>query len=87
ILNVQHRTIYHYDIPVRGVVQSFRLTPSVFDGQRTQAWSIEVSDGLPGGSFRDGSGDRVTSFSVRGPVSEITVAVSGTVETVDTSGV
>ena len=40
ILNVQHRTIYHYDIPVRGVVQSFRLTPSVFDGQRTQALSL-----------------------------------------------
>ncbi|WP_290689744.1 MULTISPECIES: transglutaminase family protein [unclassified Haematobacter] len=87
ILNVQHRTIYRYDIPVRGVVQSFRLTPSLFDGQKIQTWSIEVSEGLPGGSFRDGAGDRVTSFSVRGPVSEITVAVRGTVETMDTSGV
>lgn len=87
ILTVTHRTIYRYDLPVRGIVQSFRMTPSVFDGQRTVDWRIEVSDGIPGGAFRDGAGDRVASFSVRGPVSEITVSVSGTVETFDTAGV
>ena len=33
ILTVKHLTCYRYEAPVRGVVQSHRLTPSIFDGQ------------------------------------------------------
>lgn len=87
ILTVTHKTLYRYDIPVRGIVQSFRMTPSVFDGQSVRDWKIEVTDGIPGGTFRDGAGDRVISYSVRGPVSEMAVTVSGTVETWDLAGV
>jgi hypothetical protein len=81
ILTVDHVTTYRYAQPVRGVVQSHRLTPSVFDGQKVRDWSVAVSDGLKGGGFRDGAGDWVQSWSVLGPVSEITVTVCGTVET------
>lgn len=87
ILTVSHKTLYRYDLPVRGIVQSFRMTPSVFDGQSVRDWRIEVTDGIPGGTFRDGAGDRVVSYSVRGPVSEMAVTVSGTVETWDLAGV
>lgn len=86
-LIVDHVTRYSYDQPVRGVVQSHRLTPSVFDGQKVLDWQVSVSDGAPGGSFLDGAGDRVKAWSVSGPVSEITVTVRGTVETVDLAGV
>lgn len=86
-LIVDHVTRYTYDVPVRGVVQSHRLTPSAFDGQTVLDWSIEVTDGIPGGVFRDGAGDRVQGWSVQGPVSEICVRVRGTVETVDLAGV
>lgn len=87
ILTVMHKTLYRYDVPVRGIVQSFRMTPSVFDGQSVRDWNIEVTDGIAGGTFRDGAGDRVISYSVRGPVSELAVTVSGTVETWDLAGV
>lgn len=87
ILTVSHTTVYRYDRPVRGVVQSHRLTPSNFDGQRVLDWAVTVSNGIPGGAFRDGAGDWVQNYSVRGPVSEITVAVNGRVETVDLAGV
>ncbi len=87
ILSVQHRTTYRYDRPVRGVVQSHRLTPSVFDGQRTLGWQVGLSEGIRGGGFRDGAGDWVQGWSVRGPVGEIVVLVQGTVETADLSGV
>ena len=40
-----HETSYHYDQPVRGLVQSLRLTPSVFEGQRVVDWTISVSGG------------------------------------------
>ena len=86
ILSVDHVTTYRYAQPVRGVVQSHLLTPSIFDGQKVRDWSVEVSDGLKGGGFRDGAGDWVQSWSVLGPVSEITVTVRGTVETQDLTG-
>jgi transglutaminase-like putative cysteine protease len=87
ILTVAHSTTYRYDQPVRGVVQSHRLTPSQFKGQRVIDWRIEVSDGISGGAFRDGAGDWVVSHSAAGPLSEISVIVTGTVETRDLSGV
>jgi transglutaminase-like putative cysteine protease len=87
ILGVEHITTYRYDRPVRGVVQSHRLTPSLFDGQRALSWEVTVTDGERGGGFRDGPGDWVQAWTVLGPVSEIVVTVRGTVETVDLAGV
>ncbi len=86
ILTVDHVTTYRYAHPVRGVVQSHRLTPSIFDGQKVRDWAVTVTDGLKGGGFRDGGGDWVQGWSVLGPVSDITVTVRGTVETIDLTG-
>jgi transglutaminase-like putative cysteine protease len=86
LLHVNHITRYRYDQPVRGVVQSHRLTPTPTDGQKVHDWLITVTDGLQGGTFRDGAGDLVQSWSVLGPVSEIAVTVTGKVETTDMSG-
>jgi transglutaminase-like putative cysteine protease len=86
-LTVDHVTRYRYDRPVRSVVQSLRLTPSVCDAQTVLDWQITVGDGVAGGAFRDGAGDRVTAFTIAGPASEIAVTVRGTVETFDTAGV
>lgn len=87
ILTVLHRTAYHYTAPVRGLVQSLRMTPSVFDGQRTLDWKIEVAGGSRGAAFRDGAGDRIEGWSVRGPVSVCEIVVAGTVETADLAGI
>jgi transglutaminase-like putative cysteine protease len=87
LLSVEHLTRYIYSTPVRGVVQSHRLMPSAFDGQRVIDWQVLVSDGLKGGAFRDGAGDLVQGWSVQGPVQEIEVRVTGRVETVDLAGV
>ncbi len=87
LLSVDHTTLYRYDVPVRGVVQSHRLTPSKFDGQKVLEWEVTVSGGKIGGGFRDGAGDWVQGWSVAGPVSEIEVRVRGRVETTDLAGV
>ena len=87
ILSVEHVTTYRYDRPVRGVVQSHRLTPSRFDGQRVISWAVRVSDGIPGGAFRDGAGDWVSAHSARGPLDALSVTVTGQVETTDLAGV
>lgn len=87
ILTVLHATTYRYDRPVRGVVQSHRLWPAACDSQRVLEWKVRASDGQPGGAFRDGAGDWVAAHTAAGPLEQITITVSGRVETRDTSGV
>ncbi|MDO5632044.1 MAG: transglutaminase family protein [Paracoccus sp. (in: a-proteobacteria)] len=86
-LKILHETLYHYDLPVRSLIQSLRLTPSACDGQKTESWQIDVTGGQRGPAFRDGAGDWVEGWTVRGPLDEITVHCSGVVETTDLAGV
>ena len=86
-LTVDHLTRYRYDAPVRSVVQSHRLTPSIFSGQKLIDWEVTVSGGTKGARHRDGAGDVVQGWTIAGPVAEVTVLVRGTVETEDLAGV
>jgi len=86
-LGVRHHTTYRFDPPMRGVVQSLRLWPSQFDGQTVIDWSVGIDGATMGAGFTDGAGDRIATSTVLEPVEILTVAVSGTVETADHSGV
>lgn len=87
LLTVNHVTRYHYDKPARSVVQSHRLTPSRFAGQRIIDWEVTVAGGTKGAEHRDGAGDQVQGWTIAGPLTEIVVEVRGTVETEDFAGV
>lgn len=87
LLTIDHVTRYSYEVPVRRVVQSHRLTPSVFDGQKVLAWDVSAPGGQAGGAFRDGAGDWVQAWTFAGPLSAIEVRVRGQVETQDLAGV
>lgn len=87
LLLIDHVTRYRYGQPLRGLVQSHRLTPSRFDGQQVVDWQVSVTGGTPGGAFRDGAGDWVTGWTVKGPVEEVEVRVTGKVSTTDLAGV
>ena len=86
-LKISHETVYRYDHPIRNFVQSLRLTPSVFEGQKAHDWLIDVSGGVKGPSFRDGAGDWIEGWTVRGPAEEVVVRITGRIETRDTAGV
>ncbi len=86
-LDVTHTTTYRFDPPMRGVIQSLRLWPSEFDGQRVVAWSVDVAGAARGAAFRDGAGDRIETVTLLGDVAEVRIVVAGTVETTDLSGV
>lgn len=86
-LRISHETVYGYDRPIRNLVQSLRLTPSVFEGQKTHDWQIEVAGGIRGPGFRDGAGDWIEGWTVRGPLEGVTVRITGRVDTRDTAGV
>ncbi len=72
-LKISHETVYRYGQPIRNLVQSLRLTPSVFEGQKTHEWQVDVSGGVKGPGFRDGAGDWIEGWTVRGPVDHVTV--------------
>jgi len=86
-LSVQHETVYHFEPPMRAVVQSHRLTPSLFEGQQVIEWEVAVDGASRGAAFRDGAGDWVDTVSLLGPVGRMAIEVTGIVETVDLSGV
>ncbi|OSP55269.1 transglutaminase family protein [Pseudoruegeria sp. SK021] len=86
-LTVSHSTTYSYSGPRRHVLQSQRLVPSDFDGQRVLDWTVTTEGGTVGCEFRDGAGDRTCTVSVPGPVDRVTVQINGTIETFDTLGV
>ncbi|MES2916975.1 MAG: transglutaminase family protein [Pseudomonadota bacterium] len=86
-LTVDHVTRYSYDAPVRSVVQSHRLHPSIFSGQKVIDWEVSVTGGVRGARHRDGAGDEVVGWTIAGPVTEVAVQVRGTVETLDLAGV
>ncbi len=85
-LRVAHTTTYRYDQPMKSVIQSHRLFPSLFEGQSVIAWDVAVEDATAGAQFTDGAGDQVQTLMVRGPVSEVAVVVTGEVETTDLAG-
>ena len=87
LLRVDHVTVYTYDRAVRGILQSHRLTPSAFQGQTTVSWDVSVTDGNRGSVFRDGAGDWIEAWVVKGPVARIEVRVAGVVQTHDLAGV
>lgn len=86
-LKITHETSYSYTTPVAALVQSLRLTPSAHEGQRVGEWRISVTGGQRGAAFRDGAGDWIEAWTVRGPVDAVSVSISGVIETRDTAGV
>jgi transglutaminase-like putative cysteine protease len=84
---VAHETVYRYDAPCTGVIQTLRLTPRNHAGQYVMSWRIDVSANCRLEPAEDAFGNVVHTFSLAGPVSELRLMVDGEVETQDTAGV
>jgi transglutaminase-like putative cysteine protease len=84
---VAHETLYRYDTPSSGVIQTLRLTPRNHTGQYVVDWRIDVSADCRLEPQEDAFGNLTHAFSAPGPVSDLRVMVEGEVETQDTAGV
>ena len=84
---VAHETVYRYDTPSSGVIQTLRLTPRNHTGQYVVDWRIDVSADCRLEPQEDAFGNLTHAFSAPGPVSDLRVMVEGEVETQDTAGV
>ncbi|MBP3125598.1 transglutaminase family protein [Thalassospira sp. ER-Se-21-Dark] len=86
-LTVEHKTHYRYEYPAYHAVQSLKLTPAEFEGQKILRWSITAEGCNIGAEFTDGNGDIISTLTSNGPVEAIEIVVTGEVETTDTAGV
>lgn len=86
-IQISHETVYRYEEPARGVIQTLRLTPRNHDGQYVESWRIDVSENCQLDQHEDAFGNITHVFSAEGPLSELRVLVEGQVDTQDTSGV
>lgn len=83
---VAHETVYRYDAPCTGVIQTLRLTPRNHTGQYVVGWRIDVSADCRLEPQEDAFGNITHAFSIAGSISELRLLVEGEVETADTSG-
>jgi transglutaminase-like putative cysteine protease len=86
-VRIAHRTSYAYDAPASQVVQALRLTPRDHEAQHVRSWRIDIDvDGyLRAGT--DPYGNALHMFYADGPLTGITITVSGEVDISDSAGV
>jgi transglutaminase-like putative cysteine protease len=86
-IQIAHDTIYRYERPASGIIQTLRLSPRNHDGQYVVSWRIHISADCPLIGQEDAFGNLTHTFSTDSPVDELTVRVEGEVDTEDTQGV
>ena len=87
LISIRHVTRYTYPEPAAYSVQSLRLQPPAFRGQKVLAWSIKTS--APGQPLRfvDGFGNAVELIAINTPHRELVIEAAGQVETENFNGV
>lgn len=86
-IQISHATVYRYDSPPTGVIQTLRLTPRNHDGQYVVRWRIDLSENCRLDQHEDAFGNITHTFTADGPFDRLGVTVEGEVETQNTHGV
>jgi transglutaminase-like putative cysteine protease len=86
-IRISHETVYRYDRPASGVIQTLRLTPRNHDSQYVVSWRIDVSDDCRLDPHEDAFGNITHTFTTEGAFTELGIRVDGEVETQDTNGI
>lgn len=87
LISIRHVTRYTYPEPAAYSVQSLRLQPPSFRGQKVLSWSVKTS--APGEPMRfvDGFGNQVALIAINAPHRELLIEAEGQVETQNFNGV
>jgi transglutaminase-like putative cysteine protease len=86
-IRVSHETVYRYDEPAKGVIQTLRMTPRNHDGQYVVGWRIDASADCRLDAQEDAFGNITHTFNADGPLDTLRLLVGGEVETQDSHGV
>lgn len=86
-IRISHSISYAYAEPARHITQILRLTPCDHDGQHVMSWRIEPTVDGRIRAGHDAHGNITHTFSADGPISALSIEVSGLIETLDLAGV
>ena len=86
-IRLAHTTRYDYETPAKSIVQILRLTPRSHEGQHVARWRVEIDVDARLHKGEDALGNITHTVHVLGPLSQLTLSVSGEVETWETHGV
>jgi transglutaminase-like putative cysteine protease len=86
-IRISHETLYRYELPAKGVIQTLRMTPRNHDGQYVVDWRIDVSADCRLDAQVDAFGNVTHTFTADGPLEQLRLLVEGEVETQDTHGI
>lgn len=93
-ISVEHKTSYQYEEEIIYTIQSLKMTPSSFAGQRVLDWHVGFShsgkrvDGDPPmACFTDSFGNLTHTLVVNRPHDAVTITVKGTVQTEEKTGI
>lgn len=87
LLEIKHRTTYRYATQARYAIESLRLTPPSFDGQKVLTWSLCAPGIEHAARFQDGFGNTVHLTAINEEHDSLTIEAAGVVETEDRIGV
>ena len=87
LIAIRHVTRYSYAEPVDYTIQSLRLTPASFKGQRVLDWQVGAVGAGPSLQFKDGFGNAVHLITINARHEELVIEAGGRVETEDCDGV
>jgi len=83
-IQISHETVYRYEAPAAGVIQTLRLNPRNHEGQYVVDWRIDLSENCQLDQHEDAFGNITHVFTAEGPFEELRVLVEGEVDTQDT---
>ena len=87
LISVRHITRYTYEAPARYGIQTLRLTPQSFKGQRVLDWSVTAPGMDKALRFMDGYGNEAALVATDILHTQIEIVAAGHVETTDCAGV
>ena len=86
-IRIQHRLSYIYENPAGSVIQVLRLTPRNHEGQRVLNWRIDLDQDVQLQSSEDAFGNILHTLSFVRPLDDLSITVTGEVDTHETHGV
>jgi len=84
---IDHKTTYGFDTASMHSIQTLRVTPQAFAGQRIGRWMVTGNGRRDLPEIEDAFGNVIHTLTTSEPHEGVTVMVSGVVSTIDTSGV
>lgn len=87
LISIRHVTRYTYAEPAKYSIQSLRLTPASFCGQRIIDWQVRAAGAGRSIQFSDGFGNTVHVITVNAHHDELAIEALGTIETENRNGV